>query len=257
MKICDVFPDGTSALVTRGTLDLAYRDGVHGDAVAAGAGPGVRGRDRPRRLRLPVDAGPDAARVASPASDWPNTIAPPEPVSITLRTASLTLPLLDEVDFDIPVFGDGAEHSSESTEGVGWSIHHDVLHRTTTATTRSDSRYPTPYDGTAHELYLGEVSVDTRTFAQSANAHTVFDLTWPGIEVTVRSGMTVDGHTGDVRRVDLGDGGAQQPRRSATAPGRSRSRAERVRRSRARRARRRAAVRPPRVPSASSPRVSV
>ena len=33
-------------------------------------------------------------------------------------------------------FGPGAEHSSESTDGVGWAIHHDVLHRTTTATTR-------------------------------------------------------------------------------------------------------------------------
>ena len=30
VKLCDVFPDGTSALVTRGTLDLAFRDGVHG-----------------------------------------------------------------------------------------------------------------------------------------------------------------------------------------------------------------------------------
>ena len=29
VKLCDVFPDGTSALVTRGSLDLAYRDGVH------------------------------------------------------------------------------------------------------------------------------------------------------------------------------------------------------------------------------------
>ena len=30
VKLCDVFPDGTSALVSRGTLDLAFRDGVHG-----------------------------------------------------------------------------------------------------------------------------------------------------------------------------------------------------------------------------------
>ena len=29
VKLCDVFPDGTSALVTRGSLDLAFRDGVH------------------------------------------------------------------------------------------------------------------------------------------------------------------------------------------------------------------------------------
>lgn len=36
------------------------------------------------------------------------------------------------------------------------------------------------------------MSVDTRTFAQRAWANTVFDLAWPGIEVTVRSTMTVD-----------------------------------------------------------------
>ena len=35
VKLCDVFPDGTSALVTRGTLDLAFRDGVHGPPVTA------------------------------------------------------------------------------------------------------------------------------------------------------------------------------------------------------------------------------
>ena len=29
MKLCDVFPDGTSALISRGSLDLAYREGVH------------------------------------------------------------------------------------------------------------------------------------------------------------------------------------------------------------------------------------
>jgi hypothetical protein len=110
---------------------------------------------------------------------------------MTLRTASLTLPFLDG-DFPEPSFEPGEEHSSETTEGVGWSIHHDVLARTTSATTRTESRYPTPYDGTAHELYLGEVSVDTRTFAQRAHANAVYDLTWPGIEVTVRSTMTLD-----------------------------------------------------------------
>ena len=63
VKICDVFPDGTSALVTRGSLDLAYRDGVHGTP-----SPLVPGREyevdgRPRRLRLPVDPRPDLAGV--------------------------------------------------------------------------------------------------------------------------------------------------------------------------------------------------
>jgi hypothetical protein len=190
VKLCDVFPDGTSALVSRGTLDLAYRDGVHGPPSPLEPG-----------AEYDVDVVLDACayswspgqtlRVSIAGADWPNTVAPPAPVSLTVHEASLKLPLLDG-SFPEPTFGAGAEHSSESSEGVGWQFHHDVLARTTTATTRSDSRYATPYDGTARELYLGEVVIDTRTFAQRANADTVFELSWPGIDVTVRSTMTVD-----------------------------------------------------------------
>ncbi|HEY3530960.1 MAG TPA: CocE/NonD family hydrolase [Nocardioides sp.] len=190
VKLCDVFPDGTSALVTRGSLDLAYRDGVHG-----APSPLVPGREVAVEVVLDACAYEwtpgNTLRVSVAGADWPNTVAPPAPVSMTLRTASLTLPFLDG-EFPVPAFGPGAEHSSETTEGVGWSIHHDVLSRTTSATTRSDSRYSTPYGGTAHELYLGEVSVNTRTFAQRAHATTVFELAWPGTEVTVRSTMTLD-----------------------------------------------------------------
>jgi predicted acyl esterase len=191
VKLCDVFPDGTSALVTRGTLDLAYRDGVHGEP-----SPLVPGREVQVEVVLDACAYQwtpgNTLRVSVAGADWPNTVAPPAPVTMTLRTASLTLPFLDGEDFPEPSFTPGDEHSSESTDGVGWSIHHDVLARTTSATTRIDSRYPTPYDGTAHELYLGELSVDTRTFAQRAHANTVYELSWPGIEVAVRSIMTLD-----------------------------------------------------------------
>ena len=38
VKLCDVFPDGTSALVSRGSLDLAFRVGRARAARAAGAG---------------------------------------------------------------------------------------------------------------------------------------------------------------------------------------------------------------------------
>jgi predicted acyl esterase len=190
VKLCDVFPDGTSALVSRGTLDLGYRDGVHGSPSPLDPG-----------AEYEVDVVLDACvyswapgqtlRVSIAGADWPNTVAPPAPVLLTIHDASLTLPLLDGT-FPEPVFGAGAEHSAESAEGVGWQLHRDVLGRVTTATTRSDSRYPTPYDGTARELYLGEVSVDTRTFAQRANADTTYELNWPGIDISVRSTMTVD-----------------------------------------------------------------
>jgi hypothetical protein len=184
-----VFPDGTSALVSRGSIDLAYRDGVHGPP-----SPLVPGREVEVEVVLDACAYEwtpgNTLRVSVAGADWPNTIAPPGPVEITLRTASVTLPFLDG-EHPVPTFGPGAEHSSETVEGIGWSLHHDVLERRTSATTRSESRYSTPYGGTAHELYLGEVSVDTRTFAQKAWANTVFDLAWPGIEVTVRSTMTL------------------------------------------------------------------
>ena len=190
VKLCDVFPDGTSALVSRGTLDLVYRDGVHGPASPLEPGAVYD-------LDVVLDAcayswSPgQTLRVSIAGADWPNTVAPSGPVSLTVHEAALTLPLL-EGSFPEPTFGAGAEHSSESTEGVGWQFRHDVLARTTTATTRSDSRYPTPYDGTARELYLGEVAIDTRTFAQRANADTVYEMSWPGIDITVRSTMMVD-----------------------------------------------------------------
>ncbi|HZC72994.1 MAG TPA: CocE/NonD family hydrolase [Jatrophihabitans sp.] len=190
VKLCDVFPDGTSALVSRGTLDLVFRDDVHGPASPLEPGAVYD-------LDVVLDAcayswSPgQTLRVSIAGADWPNTVAPPGPVSLTVHEASLTLPLLSG-SFPEPTFDAGAEHSTESPEGVGWEFHHDVLARTTTATTRSDSRYPTPYDGTARELYLGEVAVDTRTFAQRAHADTVYELSWPGIDLTVRSTMTVD-----------------------------------------------------------------
>ena len=48
------------------------------------------------------------------------------------------------------------------------------------------------HDGTATEIYAGEVGVDRRTFAQWADAETAFHLSWPGIDVRVVSTLRVD-----------------------------------------------------------------
>jgi predicted acyl esterase len=190
VKLSDVFPDGTSALVSRGTVDLAFRDGVHGASC-----PPVPGEAYDVVLDLDACAyafSPgQRLRVSIAGSDWPNTVAPPAPVTLTVDSASLELPLL-EGEFPTPSFEPGAEHSSESLDGVGWEIRDDVLRRTTTAVTRSVSSYPTPYGGTAREDYQGKVSVDRRTHAQHAHADTTYDLTWPNVVVQVRSVMDVD-----------------------------------------------------------------
>jgi predicted acyl esterase len=189
VKLCDVFPDGTSALVSRGTLDLAFRDGVHGR-------PSELEPGREYDVELDLDAcayqwSPDnALRISVAGSDWPNTIAPPAPVTLTVHAGSVSLPLLDGT-FPAPAFAPGAAHSAESPEGVGWSIEDDVLRRTTIARTHTVSEYDTPYDGRAREDYRGSVTVDRRTWEQTAHAVTAYDLTWPGIAVHVESTMDV------------------------------------------------------------------
>lgn len=189
VKLCDVFPDGTSALVTRGTLDLAFRDGVHG--APAPLEPG-----RAYDVVIDLDACAYAfrpgqrLRVSVAGADWPNTVAPPAPVSLTVHAGTLELPLLDG-EFPAPEFAPGDAHSAESTDGVSWQISSDVLSRTTSARTRSVSEYATPYGGRALEDYRGEVAVDRRSFAQSAHADTRVELQWPGVAVTVWAVMDV------------------------------------------------------------------
>jgi uncharacterized protein len=189
VKLCDVFPDGTSALVSRGTLDLTFRDGVHGVPTLL-----VPGREYDVELDLDACAfhwrPENRLRVSIAGSDWPNTIAPPSPVQLTVLGGSVSLPLL-EGSFPAPTFTPGAEHSSESTEGVGWSVTDDVLRRTITARTHTVSEHDTPYDGHAREDYLGSVTVDRRTWAQTAHAVTTYDLTWPGVAVHVASTMDI------------------------------------------------------------------
>src|SRR4029079_3632685 len=123
VKLCDVFPDGTSALVSRGTLDLTFRDGVHGAPSLL-----VPGHEYDVELDLDAcayswDPG-QVLRVSVPASDWPNTIAPPAPVVLTVHAGSVELPLLEGA-YLAPTFVAGASTSSESMEGVGWSISDD------------------------------------------------------------------------------------------------------------------------------------
>ena len=118
-------------------------------------------------------------RVSVAGADWPNTIAPPAPVTLTVHGGSVELPLWPADRSEPPEFTPGSPSSSEDPEGVVWSITRDVLRRTTTASVRSGSTYDIPHGGTASEEYVGEVGVDRRTFAQWADAETTFCLTWP------------------------------------------------------------------------------
>jgi predicted acyl esterase len=186
VKLCDVFADGTSALVARGSRNLTHRGGhdrpeplepgreheveVVLDACAYGFAPG-------QVLRLSV-AG----------ADWPNTSCPPEPVTLTVHGGELELPVWSGPSpYDPPVFAPGTDRSGEDPEPVTWRVERDVLRRTTAVSVAHGSAYDVVHGGTARERYTGRVAVDRRTFEQRAEAEAGFELAWPGVEVSARS----------------------------------------------------------------------
>ena len=190
MKLCDVFPDGTSALVSRGTLDLAFRGGTDRRA------PLVPGEVYDVDLVLDACAyrlvARPTLRVSVAGSDWPNTVAPPAPGHAHRARRLGRAAAVAGGDPVVPRFVPGSPRSSEDPEGVVWSVTRDVLRRTTSCAVRSGSVYDIPHGGTAGEEYVGEVVVDRRTFAQRADATTTFTLRWDDVDVRVTSTMRVE-----------------------------------------------------------------
>ncbi|MBA2639396.1 MAG: CocE/NonD family hydrolase [Nocardioidaceae bacterium] len=180
VKLCDVFADGTSALVTRGSraLDRLEPGRVHEvevelDACAYAFAP---------RQRL---------RVAVAGADWPNTVAPPEPVSLIVHGGTVELPVWSGPSPHLPPrLAPGAEHSAEDAAGVVWRIERDVLRGETACVVEHGSTSVGP-GGEATEHYRGRVSVDTRTFVQRAEADVTFVVRWLGGGARTRSTLDV------------------------------------------------------------------
>lgn len=176
VKVCDVFADGTSALVTRGSraLDDLEPGRVHDvevdlDACAYAFGPG-------QRLRVTV-AG----------TDWPNTVAPPEPVLLTVHGGTLVLPVwTGPSPHEPPQLVPGAAHSAEDGTDVVWRVERDVLSHQTACVVEHGGSWDAP-GGRVSERYRGRVSVDTATFAQRAEAEASYRLPGPDGAISARS----------------------------------------------------------------------
>lgn len=189
VKLCDVFPDGTSALVSRGTLNLGCRDGF--DSVE----PLLPGKVYDVEVELDACAysfdAHQRIRLSLAGADWPNTAAPPMPVSITVHGGELDLPVWNGPSgFDPPALASGGA-SSEDTAGVSWTIEHDVLAGTTSCVVDHGSTYEIADFGEVTEHYEGLVTVDRVTFEQRTSAETTFMIRWPDIEVCTTATMEV------------------------------------------------------------------
>ncbi|TEX51432.1 MAG: hypothetical protein B7C55_05610, partial [Actinomycetales bacterium mxb001] len=173
VRLCDVAPDGTSTLVTRGTM-LIGAEGEVDVELEATAWRWLPGR---------------TMRVSVAGADWPNVVAPGGPGFLTLRDAVLSLPIYDpDPEAPIPDFAPGNPESNEDPTGVTWRIERDIAHGTTRAVVGSKSTYETPF-GSASERYDGWVSVDTRSFSQHAHSDVEFVLRFPEVTSSVHSVM--------------------------------------------------------------------
>ena len=186
VKLCDVAPDGTSTLITRGMLDLQQVGCWPADA--HGTLDGVR-RPLVPGAWADVDIEFEATtwtlvpghvlRLAIAGTDWPNCWPPAEPFTLGVDRSSIVLSLpVADVPASTHAFGGGPGPSDGEREGVVWRYEHDVVGRESRVVTR----YGGHYDGVpgieVDDLYEGELGISTIDLGHAwARGRSRFDLT--------------------------------------------------------------------------------
>ena len=185
-KLCDAFPDGTSALVTRGILNLTHR-GSH-------ERPSPLEPGRTYQVTIELDA---TAYIFEPghrirldlaAADFPSSWPPPfrGTISVSPEGSRLVLPVLEGSPpvTELPTFGPGAP--APEMRKATWRIEEDVLGRTRSVVIGHDAEEETE-DGTrVSSLGGGRITVSTVDPGQTvAQGRYRYEIAWP--EATVRA----------------------------------------------------------------------
>jgi hypothetical protein len=190
-KLCDVFPDGTSALLSRGLLNLTHRS----SSTAPSALPVGEWADVDLELEaMSWDAAPGhVLRLSVAGVDWPNTVAPPRPVTLSLDRGASTL-VLPLAGRSVPATGLPllpAPDDDDPGAGITWRVERDVLGGRTACVVAHGSGYEVD-GGRVREHYTGRVEVATESFAQRAEASADFTVVWEGVAVRSRVELAVD-----------------------------------------------------------------
>jgi predicted acyl esterase len=220
-KLCDVFPDGTSALVARGFLNLTHRRS-HAEPVPLEPGRAERVELELHATSWVFPAG-HRLRLSLAGADWPNAVPPPAPVVLTVERdgSVLTLPVLHGQSPSPPPTlspptvapPTSPEHPPPAVPVV-WRVVRDVLGRTTEAVIEHGGR--TVLDGgtVVTERYGGTVgTASDRPGRTWATGEAGYRVEWPEATVatTARLDLRGDADAFEVR-VDLEVRDGDKPR---------------------------------------------
>jgi predicted acyl esterase len=231
-KLCDVFPDGTSAVVARGLLNLTHRRS-HAEPA-----PLQPGQVEPVELELHATSWVFPAghrlRLSLAGADWPNAVPPPAPVVLTVERdgSVLTLPVLRGPSpaprTADPAGSGGAApdppappppppagpDGSAADPPVEWRVVRDVLGRTTEAVIGHGGRTTLEGGAVVTERYGGTVGTALdRPWRTWAAGEAGYQVEWPEATVatTARLDLRADADAFEVR-VDLEVREAGEPR---------------------------------------------
>ena len=189
LKLCDVFPDGTSALITRGMLNLTHRGVWPADAAGEpGREPEPLVSEEWVDVEIELEAttwtltAGHALRLAVAGTDWPNCWPPPAPVALELDRSALRLsiPIVDGLAESAHEFVPAPGPRADDADGVVWRVEHDVLDRETRVVTRYGGEYEGACGARVTDQYDGTVGVSTTDpGAAWARGRAAFTIAWP------------------------------------------------------------------------------
>jgi putative CocE/NonD family hydrolase len=192
-KLCDVFPDGTSALVTRGLLNLTHRE--------SSTAPEPLEAEVATEIRIELEATSwvfergHRIRLALAGADWPNIWPPPSRATARIQGIALELPVVEGTP---PVGGrprfaapKGDAHTPETSDPqppVAWQVVRDVLGRELRAEIAHGARYGAEFDARVSEDYEGAVGVSADNPGTAwAKARTRYRIVWPEATCTTET----------------------------------------------------------------------
>ncbi len=218
VKLCDIAPDGTSTLITRGMLDLNQRGLWPSDPFGiVDAGPKPVVPDEWIDVRLQFEATTwtmlpgHRLRLAVAGTDWPNCWPPAGPFTLGVKPSSVRLTLFTTTDLpslDDP-FEPGESPDPSDADGVEWLIEHDVLARETRVHTSYGATYPGSRGSYVTDHYEGSLGVSTTdpanawarglsrfeiafletTCVTEATLHMVSDHHWFHVDITLSASL--------------------------------------------------------------------